>query len=485
MATLKFSGVGTQSNIYNDPVDNYVNDATQTITVSGDNGAFGHDSSLPRPSTTIPNASEIGSPSPFYGPLFQFNDYVWGQSNEFTTTILTVSYFAGFSFDNNYYYEIKGDPLPDLPTREIFDAFLDNVTSITPSSTFDNVLAASATIITHDDVFLSSSFEDSTFFGGLGNDLFDSAQGGGADTYDGGEGTDIVRYLDQVWIDLQHAELSTNTAAADTYVSIEAIIGSRQYADNLRGDGEDNILLGDTNAAPGGESYRPDWLPQIEISGSSYYEDVSTMGDWLYGRAGDDILFGGARRDNLIGGLGADAFYGGTQFDTVIYSNYQPVVLDLANGALNTGEAVGDTFDSIERVIGTWFEDILRGDNGDMEFFGGAANDILRGGGGDDFLHGQDGRDLLAGGGDNDTLRGGQGSDSFIFNHGQDVIEDFTDNVDRLYLDGTHLDFGNGTIVDLAEVIDGNTVLDFGNGHTLTLLGISDPDVLLNDLVII
>lgn len=109
----------------------------------------------------------------------------------------------------------------------------------------------------------------------------------------------------------------------------------------------------------------------------------------------------------------------------------------------------------------------------------------MRGGGGDDFLHRQDGRDILAGSGDDDTLRGGQGADVFIYNHGNDVIEDFAANFDRLLIDQTHLLIGGRDLSGMAEVVGGNTVFTFANGHRLTLLDVTDPDSMMDDITII
>lgn len=138
--------------------------------------------------------------------------------------------------------------------------------------------------------------------------------------------------------------------------------------------------------------------------------------DALYGLAGNDSLFGDSGNDTLYGGAGADFLAGGTGTDTVSYAQAtQAVVVSLANSSINTGDAAGDTYESIERFIGSNFNDFLYGSN--------TTNDILAGGAGADTLKGYRG---------NDVLYGGSGADKFVFNSALsasgnvDTIKDMT-----------------------------------------------------------
>jgi Ca2+-binding RTX toxin-like protein len=79
---------------------------------------------------------------------------------------------------------------------------------------------------------------------------------------------------------------------------------------------------------------------------------------------------------------------------------------------LNTGEAVGDSYVSIEGVMGSAFADLIGGTYG---------GDALRGEDGNDWLLGGDGGDFLVGGAGNDVLEGGLNRDVMDGQSGDDV----------------------------------------------------------------
>lgn len=219
-------------------------------------------------------------------------------------------------------------------------------------------------------------------YGGDGNDI-QRGQGGndqlygsaGADQLNGGTGFDIANYsfaTSAVWLDMGTGGIS-GEAGGDTYFGIEAVYGS-DFNDQITGNSSSNELRGG---------------------------------------AGNDILNGGLGNDRLFGDAGADAFDGGGGADIAMYTVATAgVTLDLATGGTG-GEAAGDTFNSIEWVYGSDFDDNLTGDG---------ANNRLEGNDGDDILNGAAGNDRIIGGEGNDTINGGDGVDTIFGQNGNDML---------------------------------------------------------------
>ena len=119
--------------------------------------------------------------------------------------------------------------------------------------------------------------------------------------------------------------------------------------------------------------------PHIDIDGGAGSNSLSS-GD------GEDILSGGDGSDTLDGGAGL--------FDTAIYdASGAGVTVNLATGTGAGGEAEGDVLIGIENINGSFFADVLTGNDvanvligigGDNELDGGAGNDELFGGDGFD-----------------------------------------------------------------------------------------------------
>ena len=193
-------------------------------------------------------------------------------------------------------------------------------------------------------------------------------------------------------------------------------------AGDVNGDGIDDLIVGarygDDGGTDAGEAYviygrRPTLA--VERTGTD-------IGQTIFGGHLDDTLNGMGGNDRLDGGAGADTLIGGAGTDTADYRHASAgVVANLATGGTG-GEADGDTYTSIERLLGSDFADSLTGDN--------TAN-VLTGGAGDD---------TLSGGGGRDVLRGGAGADSFVFNTATGsgnvgVIADFSLADDVIALD--------------------------------------------------
>ncbi len=145
--------------------------------------------------------------------------------------------------------------------------------------------------------------------------------------------------------------------------------------------------------------------------------------DIVFGNAGANILVGGKGNDILDGGAGADSLIGGEGIDWASYASAtKGVTVNLAGPTwYSTGDARGDTFSSIENLMGSAFSDSLNGDAGDNVLSGLNGNDILSGGAGRDTLFGDAGTDTLYAGAGTDTLNGGADSD-VLYGEGGDIL---------------------------------------------------------------
>ncbi|MBF9197746.1 M10 family metallopeptidase [Microvirga terrestris] len=216
-----------------------------------------------------------------------------------------------------------------------------------------------------DDILTGGAGND-TLDGGAGDDILYS--GSGADRLNGGAGLgDMVAYGSTngqgITVNLANPQFNTGEAAGDTYNGIENVAGTA-FGDVLIGDTKNNIL---------------------------------------YGLGSDDVL---------RGGLGADVLVGGEGFNWASYMEATSgVVADLANNALNTGEAAGDTYIEIRGLQGSNHADHLAGDSSSLgnALAGLGGNDILTGRAGNDTLEGGEGDDILNGGAGADLLIGGAG----------------------------------------------------------------------------
>ncbi len=182
----------------------------------------------------------------------------------------------------------------------------------------------------------------------------------------------------------------------------------------------------------------------------------------VVGTAGNDIMFntdfweflqGGAGNDAFIASATAgwypdyaDQFNGGSGTDVAQFTNSTLAVdVDLTDGVAwrkDGGDLTGPIgLISIENVVGSVFNDTIRGDGlanvlhghdgndwlhgegGNDTLWGGQGNDTVLGGNGHDTLHGENGNDNLDGGGDNDLLYGGDGNDMLKGSAGNDTLE--------------------------------------------------------------
>lgn len=305
-----------------------------------------------------------------------------------------------------------------------------------------------------------------TITGGAANEVI-SGGTGGSDSLNGGAGFDYVSYAsatEGVKIALLKTATDDITTDKDTLVNFEGIIGS-DYGDELQGNSLANTIFGGLGV---------DFL------------DGYSGNDILDGEEDDDILEGGAGNDILIGGEGADILSGGAGTDTVSYRDATGgVKVNLLSGkgtsnefgTIEVSHAEGDIYVSIEQVVGSQYDDDIRGNNGanrlegrdgedwidgcdgndvifgdtdpnslvpagtgtlkpshdvdddcgcgdddDLPTSPKSYSDTLIGGCGDDILYGQLGIDTLIGGEGNDTLDGGESIDLLFAGDGNDIL---------------------------------------------------------------
>ncbi|MBM6592589.1 calcium-binding protein [Microvirga pudoricolor] len=340
-------------------------------------------------------------------------------------------------------FDFEGTAADTADIASFVDAPARVVASLTASTTTNGIPTSQGWAIsaTYDSIegLQGSAFSDlligdenaNTLEGGAGNDYLSGL--GGADVLRGGAGIDAASY-----------------AYATT--GVVAVLGSAHYGFKNSGEAE-------------GDTYS-------EIEGLL----GSKFNDTLVGSDGDNVLEGGLGDDVLIGGAGADKFLGGTVddanavgIDTVSYASAGAAIrMDMIYVVAGLGEAAGDTFSGIERLVGSNFNDTMGGSD--------VANTI-DGGNGDDVLAGYLGGDLL---------RGGAGIDFADYNRATTSV------TVSLVAGATHS--GSHAVGDVLESIEGLTGSRYndtltGNDLANTLDGGTGNDILTgnggNDLFLV
>lgn len=349
---------------------------------------------------------------------------------------------AGGAGNDTYHVHRAGVTVSELPgqgTDTVLTvlttfslALLTNVENLTGLSSVGLALTGNALNNT-----ISGNSGDDTLIGGIGSDALFG--GGGADT------ASYAVATTGVGVDLASNHGNLGDANGDTFSSIENIIGSN-FADQLFGNADANLIQG---------------LDGSDIIGGHGGSDTIEGGngdDALYGDAGADLLDGGAGDDTLEGGAGADAHDGGKGIDTVSYAlSGGGVGMDLANNLGNVGDAIGDTFISVENIVGSNFGDQLFGNNGANRIEGRDGGDIIGGLAGNDTIVGGIGADQLFGDNGNDELNPGADSDADVISGGAGIdTVDYSDFVNGITINlatGTTIGTGGDTLSGVENII--------------------------------
>ncbi|MCT7662441.1 beta strand repeat-containing protein [Shinella kummerowiae] len=260
--------------------------------------------------------------------------------------------------------------------------------------------------------------------GNAGNDTF---QGGGLDaftndTIDGGADADRILATGDI-------SLVNTTVVSIEEIEFQAVAPAKLVvvrADQIGAGLAANLVL-DFAAVGTPDRFRVEMLNATSVdlsqfqvqdfdAGGSELDQLIILGDndseTMRGTSVRDELYGSGGNDMLEGGAGGDLLSGGSSADFALYVNAATgVVANLSNSAVNTGEAAGDTYSSIENLTGSAFNDTLTGNGVTNSLRGGNGDDTLFGLAGNDNLFGNDGSDRLEGGAGGDLLSGGSGAD--------------------------------------------------------------------------
>ncbi|WP_028467243.1 DUF4347 domain-containing protein [Nisaea denitrificans] len=301
-----------------------------------------------------------------------------------------------------------------------------------------------------------------SLLGDTGDDTFFIASGdvaGGAETINGGAGTDIISLTGGGSFDLSGATISVETISGGT--GADSITGTTG-ADHIDGGGGADIISGNNG------------------------------NDTLSGGAGADTIDAGVGNDSISGGTGVDSLLGGDGFDTFFVASG-----DVAGGAEtidggNNSDIIsltgGGSFDfsgatvsvetinggaAADTVTGTTARDVIHGGNGADILSGHDGNDDVFGQGGNDTLYGGDGNDLVRDNSGNNVIYGDAGNDTLSGTVGNDTLQGGTGNDSLLAGSGTNLldgGAGNDTIQGSQANLNGDTLTGVDAGDTLLVL---------------
>jgi Ca2+-binding RTX toxin-like protein len=288
---------------------------------------------------------------------------------------------------------------------------------------------------------LGTAFADTIVGGNAANDSYEFFAGfGGNDSINGGSGFDEYR------ADLEARNNPTATGAIVNWTNASITVSDVTLA-----AGQVKDALGGIDEQTNIESFRGTQFADIAYGGSG--------SEQFRGLAGNDYFDGGAgfdtadyRRDTNAGGNFA-IFVNMSEGTELIGGTYS-----LASGKAKDGFGGIDTLVNVEKVIGSWTNDV---------FIGSSGTDNFQGEGGSDTF------DTRAG---NDTIATGLGGDFIIIRDGggHDLITDFNVAQDKLNL--SNLSDGPWTyelFLAAATEVGGNTVINLGAGNSVTLQGVA------------
>lgn len=256
--------------------------------------------------------------------------------------------------------------------------------------------------------------------------------------------------------------LSEATPYLDASLLVPGYSANSTLLSDVHADSPNRLVASGGGALSGGSA-------MDRLAGDDGANVINGLGgaDYIAGGAGNDTLFGGSGSDMVGGGVGDDSVFGGDDADI------------LTGGIGNDTVYGGSGADMVGGGAGN--DSLFGGTDGDL-LTGGAGNDTLSGEAGQDWLRGGDGNDILIGGADLDVLTGGAGADIFTATRGMggDLVEDFTDGVDRIDV----RDLGIRTISQMT-IVGGPeaTLISFGGENLMVLLKVAPGSLGTTDFI--
>ena len=236
--------------------------------------------------------------------------------------------------------------------------------------------------------------------------------------------TETYPYMEIIMVDFSSSPFSQIILSDhdSLYKDVVVIVGSGTAENSIEGSSKSTKITGGNanDTIIGGLGNET----LIGLDGNDYISGYHGD-DEIFGGDGDDVLLGGLGYDSIYGGYGADIIDGGEGSDTVVFSGeyLNGVHVNIMVGIGIGADAEGDTYKSIENILGSEFDDILHGNDDD---------NIIRGYGGHDYIVPMGGEDIL---------QGGLGSDIYQFDHafGPKIINNFAtdEEIDLLMINKT------------------------------------------------
>ncbi|MBE0496622.1 MAG: hypothetical protein IBX45_09450, partial [Campylobacterales bacterium] len=313
--------------------------------------------------------------------------------------------------------------------------------------------------------------------GGAGNDILDGSLGGnntfmggtGDDTFIGGAGRDVLHYLSAesaIVVDIANNTITSDTEGTDTLLSsFEAIVASN-YADriDLRG-----ATLATTVLAQGGND-------TIWASGNNDIIAGGGGNDLIYANAGNNSYYGG---DVVLDATGVVESYSANGDDTVSYAlATSGIDVDLSVSAgVGTSNVTANGFGgedklyNIARIVGSSYDDVIKGSDGWNRLDGGDGDDWIIATNGGDTIYG--GRHTVSGGGQGHGTSAVGGGDWLSF---EAILTSVTASLNAGSITGS---LGTTTIFEVENLFGTNAGDELrGDGNDNTLHGNGGNDVI-------